>query len=636
MSTISTNNNIDDPVDVTISNCLNPKHPKSFFLFAGAGSGKTKSLVQALTNFKKDFGEGFALKNQKIAIITYTNAAADEIKHRLKFDSIFYVSTIHSFAWELIRPLTSDIRLFLESKLKEDLVKLKDEQSRSRNSQNKTSIDRARKMESKEKRLKNLPEIVQFTYNPNGDNFKKDSLNHSEVIGITASFIEKEPLMQDIVSARFPIILVDESQDTKKELVDALFTLQKEKKEIFSLGLFGDTMQRIYADGKPDLGSSLPSDWVLPTKKMNHRSNKRIIKLINDIRKDVDDQRQQPRVEKLDGFIRLFIADQSKDKASVETTVADKMSSLSGDKAWLSSNKVKTLILEHHMAATRMGFVSLFEPLYKVDKLKTSLLDGSLSSLNVFRNTVLPLVVAYKNQDKFSIARIVKSKSPLFDKKKIEASKNQLDYITTINTHVIKLLSLWDDDNDPLLKDIIQMIHRTGLFPLTGVLKMITSRTKAEITSIKKEEEQKENKPDEDDKPTDEVINAWDFALEAPFSQVINYDEYLSEESRFATHQGVKGLEYPRVVVIIDDEKARGFMFSYDKLFGSKELSASDIKNKTEGKDDGVDRTRRLFYVACSRAKESLAIIAYTDNPDLVKANALAYGWFNENEVEIL
>lgn len=632
---VYTNNNIDDPVDVVISQCLNPNKPKSFFLFAGAGSGKTKSLVQALMKFKKDFGDGFALKNQKIAIITYTNAAADEIKHRLKFDSIFYVSTIHSFAWELIRPLTSDIRLFLESKLKEDLVDLKDAQSRSKNLQNKTSIDRARKMESKEKRLKNQSEIVQFTYNPNGDNLKKDSLNHSEVIGITANFIENEPLMQDIVVARFPIILVDESQDTKKELVDALFALQKEKKHIFSLGLFGDTMQRIYADGKPDLGSFLPSDWVLPSKRMNHRSNKRIIKLINDIRKDVDKQEQQPRVEKLDGVIRLFIADRSKGKATVETIVADKMSSLSGDKEWLTSNKVKTLILEHHMAAMRMGFVSLFEPLYKVDKLKTSLLDGSLSSLNIFRNTILPLVDAYKDKDKFSIARIVKSKSPLFDKRKIEASKNQMDYITTINSQVNKLLSLWDDDNDPLLKDIVQIIYKTGLFPLTGVLKMIASRTKAEIISIEKEELDKEDL-DEDDQPTDEVINAWDFALEAPFSQVINYDEYLSEESRFATHQGVKGLEFPRVAVIIDDDEARGFMFSYDKLFGSKELSANDIKNKAEGKDTGIDRTRRLFYVACSRAKESLAIIAYTDKPTLVEANATAYGWFDKSEIEIL
>jgi len=50
------------------------------------------------------------------------------------------------------------------------------------------------------------------------------------------------------------------------------------------------------------------------------------------------------------------------------------------------------------MAAVRMGFLGVFQPLYKVDRLKTSLIDGSLSTLNLFKNTILPLVEAYKEQ----------------------------------------------------------------------------------------------------------------------------------------------------------------------------------------------------------------------------------------------
>ena len=141
---------------------------------------------------------------------------------------------------------------------------------------------------------------------------------------------------------------------------------------------------------------------------------------------------------------------------------------------------------------------------------------------------------------------------------------------------------------------------------------------------------------DEDGETTDEAIEAWDLALEAKFSEVSKYDEYLDEKSKFATHQGVKGLEFPRVVVIIDDVEARGFMFSYDKLFGAKELTASDKKKEAEGNETGIDRTRRLFYVACSRAEKYLAIVAYTDNPEILKENALAYGWFEESEIEIL
>ena len=622
-------NNVDDNVDFQISECLNPKSPKSFFLFAGAGSGKTRSLVAALTDFKTNHGNKFILNNQKIAIITYTNAAADEIKQRLMFDQIFYVSTIHSYAWELIQLFTLDIKSYVQTKLIEDIKDLELAQSKSRNLQNKTSIDRARKIKTKTKRLENLINVTRFTYNPNGDNFKKDSLNHSEVIGITADFIANEILMQDIVAARFPIILVDESQDTKKELIDALFTLQKNKKEVFSLGLFGDTMQRIYADGKPNLGESLPPDWVLPVKKMNHRSNKRIIKLINDIRQDVDEQKQQPRKEKSEGVVRLFIADRATDKVATEKTVAEKMSALTEDKNWIESDNVKTLSLEHHMAAIRMGFFGIFQPLYKVDRLKTSLIDGSLSTLNLFKNTILPLIEAHKTNDKFSVMRIIKTNSTLFDKKIIENSKDQLKHLSNINGYVTKLLALWDGENDPSLKDILHVIYETKLFPLPSMFKVISSRTKDEQSTF-------ENLDTEDEEPNDEAIEAWDLALEAKFSEVSKYNEYLNEGSKFATHQGVKGLEFPRVVVIIDDEEAKGFMFSYDKLFGTKDPSATDKKNEAEGNETGIDRTRRLFYVACSRAEESLAIIAYSDNPDLVKTNAMTYGWFADSEIEII
>lgn len=103
-----------------------------------------------------------------------------------------------------------------------------------------------------------------------------------------------------------------------------------------------------------------------------------------------------------------------------------------------------------------------------------------------------------------------------------------------------------------------------------------------------------------------------------------------------ATHQGVKGLEFPRVMVVIDDSEARGFLFSYEKLFGAKAKSDTDKKNEAEGKETTIDRTRRLFYVTCSRAEEALAVAAYSDNPAAVRDTAIRQGWFDSDEVEIL
>ena len=125
-------------------------------------------------------------------------------------------------------------------------------------------------------------------------------------------------------------------------------------------------------------------------------------------------------------------------------------------------------------------------------------------------------------------------------------------------------------------------------------------------------------------------------ALSAQFDEMERYAMYVSDESRFATHQGVKGLEYPRVMVILDDAETRGKVFSYEKLFGVKELSDTDLKNAKDGKDNSVDRTARLFYVACTRAMESLAVVAYSVDPVRVKTTALKNSWFLEEEIQML
>ena len=89
-------------------------------------------------------------------------------------------------------------------------------------------------------------------------------------------------------------------------------------------------------------------------------------------------------------------------------------------------------------------------------------------------------------------------------------------------------------------------------------------------------------------------------------------------------------------MVIMDDAQARGFLFSYEKLFGAKAQSETDIKNKREGKDTSITRTARLFYVACTRAQKSLAVVAYTENVESVKDTALSNHWFSEDEIYML
>ncbi|MBC8754999.1 ATP-dependent helicase [Kordia sp. YSTF-M3] len=624
------NINIDDIVEKEIKDNLDFNNPKSFFLFAGAGSGKTRTLTNVLDFIKDEHNDRLKLNNQKIAVITYTNAACDEIKSRIDYNPLFNVSTIHSFTWDLIKHFTIDIKKWLTSKLKVDIIDLEDKQSRSRGI-NKTSIDRAKKIESKTKRLLVLKDIQEFVYSPNGDNISKDSLNHSEVIELGAFFLNNKELMQYILVRKYPILLIDESQDTNKSLMESFFTVQKQHKDYFTLGIIGDMMQRIYLDGKEKLEDDIPTDWLTPKKQLNHRSPKRIVKLINKIREEGDKQQQKPRSDKGEGFARLFVVQiPCSDKKVIEKSIAEKMVSITDDKKWYGEDsEVKTLTLEHHMAARRMGFDDLFLPLYNTNKIKQGALDGTLSGISFFTNTILPLFNAWENEDKFEIARIVKEKSPIISRDMLKRSKEQSKLIEKANKAVSKLFSLWDD-NIPTLLDILKYIANSRLFVIPDSLIPIANRTQEELLIIEKAESQ-EGEEDKDD-----VIEAWDKALSATFDQVALYQKYVTDEANFGTHQGVKGREFERVMVILDDSEARGNLFNYEKLLGVKGHTASDIRRMEEGRETSLDKTLRLLYVTCSRAKESLAIVAYTAQPELFARNIVDMKWFVKEEIEFI
>ena len=622
-------NHIDDNVDAKIAECLNFDEPKSFFLFAGAGSGKTRSLVNALENISSSIGEKMRLQGKQVGVITYTNNACDEIKRRLNNDSLVYVSTIHSFTWDLIRGFNEDINKWLKERLATDILEL---QSKSSRQGTKAEIDRVHKIESKQERLRELDNIKKFTYNPNSNNTERESLSHAEVLQIGAYFLTVKPLIQLVLIKKFPILLIDESQDTNKGLMEAFLLVQQTHKNEFSLGLLGDTMQRIYGDGKTDLGVDLPADWARPAKKMNHRSPTRIIELINKIRSDVDSQKQQERQDKKGGTVRLFAIQSSKDKQAAETIVMQQMATITGDSEWDKRESVVSLILEHHMAANRMGFGEMFSALYPSDEFRLGLLDGTLPEIRIFSEVILPLLEAHKNGDKFAIANVVKKRSRLFQKRYMRDNKTESkNILETAKANIEKLCTAYDAKPDINFGELLKIVCAGSVFTIPNGYKPILMRTPLEQDAANAFDDEIEST-----EPSADKIDCLDRFLNTRFSQILNYTSYIIGQSPFFTHQGVKGLEFPRVMAIIDDSEMRVFLFSYDKLFGIKSKTTTDINNEREGKETGIDRTRRLFYVICSRAEESLAIVAYTDNPTGLKEGLSGKGWFNDDEIIVL
>ena len=612
---------VDDGVDDVIAECLNPAAPKSFFLYAGAGSGKTGSLVKALERFRDRSGNAFRKEGRRIGVVTYTNAACDEITRRIGFDPLFAVSTIHSFCWSMIAGFHDDIRAWLKVKIPVDITDLEDKQSRGR-ANSKAYLDRERSIVAKTARLVSLDQIKVFTYDPNGDNFGRDSLSHTEVIQIASSFLSNKPLMQSILINRFPFLLIDESQDTNRYVIDAVLAVQRTCGDRFALGLFGDTMQRIYTDGKADLGQDLPGTWKKPVKKMNHRSAHRIIGLGNSIRRPVDQQTQQGRKDRPEGHVRLFVAPAgTTDKPAIEGKIRDQMAEITGDPGWGGKDPVvKALTLEHHMAVSRMGFADMFEPLYAESRLSTGLLNDDLDGIRLFSKQVLPVLTAQEQKEQFTIAALLKKYSPLLKKEAfINAKERQLKQLGKVRAGV---------------KALTDLVAGTPVVRFIDVLRCVAQHDLFEVpVSLHPYLEDDAGAEDDDDDDKTGVTAAWRNFLEAPFSQIVPYVEYIADRAPYGTHHGVKGLEFPRVMVLMDDSARRGFSFPYEKLFGVKAKSSDDLKKEQEGQETGRDRTRRLLYVTCTRARDSLALVAYTDSPDALVSHAVSESWVALDEV---
>ncbi|WP_313629620.1 UvrD-helicase domain-containing protein [Pseudomonas sp.] len=608
--------------DEVIRDCLDLDRPQSFFLYAGAGSGKTHSLVTAVSEFKAREQRRLTFEGRQVAIITYTNAACEEIARRLEHDPLVVVSTIHAFSWRMIQGFNDDIRGWLRVKLAKDIDELNDKLAKARGD-NKTARANRASMESKRRRLEALGEVTNFTYSPTGDNRGRQALNHAEVIQMAAAFIQKAPLL-DVMADQYPVLLIDESQDTYGPLMDAFLTAQSLIPNRLCLGLLGDTMQRIYNDGKEHLEQAIPHDWAIPEKPVNRRCPTRVVELINTIRQAADDHQQTPRPDAIQGAVRMFCTGQAAGGGfGLEAQIAQRMGQITGDAQWAAgTSSRKTLILEHKMAGRRLGFEGIFTPLYAAEHLRTSLLDGTLPVLRLFFEGVMPILEAAQSSE-FSLMEAVRLRSPLLDPAHMKDAPNQLALLHEVGTACQTLCGLFDN-NDPSLAEIVWVLVETGLL-------QIPDRLNAALALGVTVDEP----PDTVDREALEV-HAYRVLLGRSYSEMSAFAGYAQGLSPFDTHQGVKGLEFPRVMVILNDEEAGGFLFSYEKLLGAKPLSDNDLKNQRAGKDDALSRTRRLLYVTCSRAEESLAIVVYTSQPETVKREVVQAGWLTAEEVEIV
>lgn len=635
-------NRPDTPADILLRQCLLAHAKQSFTMVAGAGSGKTTSLVKALTTIIEAQGVSLKRLRQRVACITYTEVAAQEIWADVGNNPQVHVSTIHSFLWMITRTFQSDIRAWVQNRIDDRIADLNAAangfgprvQQRTRDTNRR---DVARLEASKEP----ASSVATFTYGT-GSNYGRGILGHDDIIRIATDFLSSRPLFRTVLAQQFPYIFVDESQDTQNSVVEALLAVDEQAGAKFCLGFFGDPMQRIYAQGIGNI--SARAGWAEITKPENFRCPAAVLTVANAIRNPGDNLVQHGgRTEEVagvcrvvEGTARIFILQADTRRDELVQRAREFVARENDDPAWRSGPdaNVKMLVIVHRMAALRLGFGDLYSSMN--DKAPSNFSDGFLDGtawpIRPFVSFVLPLIEATQKNQEFEAMALLRTQSPLLNKLAPRTTKLSAS-LAGLRAATQQLLNLMTADGGATVRDVLVFMRESQLLTLDP--KMLAylddangiNNRERPLTAEEAEVEA------EDGAEIAREIAAIDAFLACPAKQFIGYLTYIQQESPFSTQQGIKGAEFERVLVVVDDEEGTHVQFSYDKYFGVKELSKNDLKNLEEGKETSVERTRRLFYVCCTRALSDLVVIYFATDPVVAERQVRASEIFNENSV---
>ncbi|WP_145606968.1 UvrD-helicase domain-containing protein [Yersinia intermedia] len=637
-------NKPDTQADMDLRNCLRNVPPRSFIMRAGAGSGKTTSLIKGLSSVIQIHGDKLKKTRQRVACITYTEIAAGEIWRDVGSDPLVHVSTIHSFMWLLAKPFQNDIRAWVSGRIVEKIDALEEKcATYGPRVQQRTKDKDARDLERLRRQSERIAAVKGFRYGT-GSNYAKGILGHDDILKLVSYLISQHPLFRTLIARQFPFVFVDESQDTTTEVVQALKSVESEPGVTFCLGFFGDPMQRIYVTGTGQVEAE--PTWVDIPKPENFRCSTKVLNLANAIRRDGDDLVQTPGqrlgpqgiIPIPEGSAHLFIlpADETRDANLVR--VREWMATRTGDDYWRSGDddqaRVKLLVIVHQMAARRLGFGDLYAALSSKapSAFKDGFLDGSAWPISSCVKFLIPITIAHTNGQQLEVMRLIREYSLLLDKESLGGA-SVAERLNVLGELVASISAGIAGHSGATIGDLLKQVNSSDLLVLDP--RLISYLDPNAVLPVQPEPEAGENNDDDvqENGETDKEMASMDAFLACPASQLLPYHTYISERSPFWTQQGIKGAEFDRVLVVLDDAESNHFQFSYEKYLGLEEPSNNDQKHMDAGEETTMDRTRRLFYVSCTRALKDLAVVLFTANPKQAEAHIRQLDLFEDEAI---
>lgn len=552
---------------------------KSFLLEAGAGAGKTYSLIKALKYLIEKRGSELLRKHQQVACISYTNVASNEIASRIDCHPAIHSSTIHSFCWLIIKDFQPYLRLQLPN------------------------------IDAWSEKLKESGGVGtrKINYDEFGHRKIDDdqiSLHHDDVLTLTVDLMKQDKFRELFVS-RYPVLLIDEYQDTDKGFAEVLKSHVLAQGKGPLIGFFGDHWQKIYDSvcGKVEHSSLEVID-----KKANFRSVPVIVGCLNRMRPELTQYAKDPEAQGSVGVYHTnnWMGERLKGQhwdgdlpSEVSHDHLNRLIKRLTDEGWdFELGKTKILMLTHKVLASEQGYSNLA----KAFKRNESFIKKEHPHISFLVDTVEPVCTAYKNKRFGEMFAVQGRRTPI------------------VCSHGDKVG--WSKDMDALLE--LRSASTIGF--VIDHLK----RTNRPVVPESVERRERELERPVESQGNEDLISRIDIlkALRSvSYQEIIALTQFINEETPFATKHGVKGAEFENVLVVF----GRGWnQYNFNQFL---EWTGSPGQISVD-KRDAYERNRNLFYVTCSRPKKRLALL-FTQKLSTGALATLAK-WFGRDAVHAL
>ncbi|MBB5018077.1 DNA helicase-2/ATP-dependent DNA helicase PcrA [Chitinivorax tropicus] len=532
---------------------------KSFILEAGAGSGKTHSLVMALRYLIGKKGDEFVRRGKRIACITYTNVASEEITSRTDGHPAVFSATIHAFCWSLIK----SFQVFL----RKELPKLPKWQER---------LDEAGGLAGREIEY-------ELGFASARKEYPKVSLHHDDVLLLMVGLMD-QPKFRKLLVSRYPVIFIDEYQDTNRQFVSSIIDNCVRKGEGPLIGFFGDNWQQIY--GEEDTCGRITDDALTKVEqKSNFRSAPPVIEVLNKMRPELPQAFSDPDAE---GEVAAYHTNSWKGarrdgkggghwkgdlpEETAHAYLEALRRKLEADGWDMSSGQTKILMLTHGVLASEQGYRGIAKAF---SGFNNSYAKKEDSLIKFLLEVVEPMAVAYEGKRFGEMFRVLGMKIP-----QIRRAKDKLEWARDMST----LLRL---RQEATIRKVIDHLKATG-------------RPRLPDSILQREKELREWMEAGEAEESGSKARLKQL-LSINYTEVIALSQFVDEHTLFSTKHGVKGAEFENVIVVA----GRGWnKYDFNKLLEYL-ANPGDIPADRSA----YERWRNLFYVACSRPKKRLAVL---------------------------